>query len=92
MSHFDGVSKWNETVENLMLREALYLLWLLAGVVGLPGSGKKLLVDTLFRLVGVKHGRILIGGTDVTYVPLQKLRSKMAIVAQDPVLFAGTIR
>lgn len=61
-------------------------------MVGLPGSGKKLLVDTLFRLVGVKHGRILIGGTDVTYVPLQKLRSKMAIVAQDPVLFAGTIR
>lgn len=62
------------------------------GVVGLPGSGKKLLVDTLFRLVGVKHGRVLIGGTDLTYVPLQTLRSRMAIVSQDPVLFAGTIR
>jgi len=49
-------------------------------------------VDTLFRLVGVKHGRVLIGGTDLNYVPLQELRSRMAIVAQDPVLFAGTIR
>jgi len=62
------------------------------GVVGLPGSGKELLVDTLFRLVGVKHGRVLIGDTDLTYVPLQELRSRIAIVAQDPVLFAGTIR
>jgi len=62
------------------------------GVVGLPGSGKELLVDTLFRLVGVKNGRVLIGGTDLTYVPLQELRSRIAIVAEDPVLFAGTIR
>ena len=68
------------------------LLWFLAGVVGLPGSGKELLVDTLFRLVGVKNGRVLIGGTDLTYVPLQELRSRIAIVAEDPVLFAGTIR
>jgi len=49
-------------------------------------------VDTLFRLVGVKRGKVLIGDTDLTYVPLQELRSKMAIVAQDPMLFAGTIR
>jgi len=49
-------------------------------------------VDTLFRLVGVKNGRVLIGGTDLTYVPLQELRSRIAIVAEDPVLFAGTIR
>ena len=61
-------------------------------MVGLPGSGKELLVDTLFRLVGVKRGKVLIGDTDLTYVPLQELRSKMAIVAQDPMLFAGTIR
>ncbi|XP_033610701.1 multidrug resistance-associated protein 9 isoform X6 [Cryptotermes secundus] len=62
------------------------------GVVGLPGSGKKLLVDTLFRLVDVEHGKVLIGSTDLTCVPLHKLRSRMAIVPQDPVLFTGTIR
>jgi ABC-type multidrug transport system fused ATPase/permease subunit len=67
-------------------------LHLLAGVVGLPDSGKKLLVDTLFKLVDVKHGKILIGGTDLTCVPLEKLRSIMAIVPQDPVLFTGNIR
>jgi len=60
--------------------------------VGLPDSGKKLLVDTLFKLVDVKHGKILIGGTDLTCVPLEKLRSIMAIVPQDPVLFTGNIR
>ena len=75
-----------------MLREAVCSLSLLAGVVGLPDSGKELLVDTLFRLVDVKHGRVLIGGTDLTYVPVQELRLRMAIVAQDPVLFAGSIR
>lgn len=68
------------------------ILCFLAGVVGLPGSGKKLLVDTLFRLVDIKHGKILIGGTDLTCVPLDKLRSSIAIVPQDPVLFAGSIR
>lgn len=75
----DGMSFRIETGQNI-------------GVVGLPGSGKKLLVDTLFRLVDVIHGKVLIGNTDLTHVPLDKLRSSMVIVPQDPVLFTGTIR
>ncbi|PSN32023.1 hypothetical protein C0J52_18115 [Blattella germanica] len=62
------------------------------GVVGLPGSGKKLLVDALFHLVELTHGKILIGGTDIKTVPLEKLRSSLAIVPQDPILFTGSIR
>ncbi|XP_069684662.1 ATP-binding cassette sub-family C member 12-like isoform X2 [Periplaneta americana] len=62
------------------------------GVVGLPGSGKKLVVDALFRLVELSNGRILVGGTDIARVPLEKLRSSVAIVPQDPVLFTGSIR
>ncbi|KAJ4444816.1 hypothetical protein ANN_06613 [Periplaneta americana] len=61
------------------------------GVVGLPGSGKKLVVDALFRLVELSNGRILVGGTDIARVPLEKLRSSVAIVPQDPVLFTGSI-
>jgi ABC-type multidrug transport system fused ATPase/permease subunit len=46
----------------------------------------------LFRMVELGQGSILIDGTDVSQVPLQVLRSKLAIIPQDPVLLTGTLR
>jgi ABC-type multidrug transport system fused ATPase/permease subunit len=46
----------------------------------------------LFRMVELGEGSILIDGTDVSQVPLQVLRSKLAIIPQDPVLLTGTLR
>lgn len=46
----------------------------------------------LFRMVELNQGRITIDGTDVSQVPLQVLRSKLAIIPQDPVLLTGTLR
>jgi ABC-type multidrug transport system fused ATPase/permease subunit len=46
----------------------------------------------LFRMVELGGGIIKIDGTDVANVPLQVLRSKLAIIPQDPVLLTGTIR
>ena len=68
------------------------LFGIFTGIVGLPGSGKKLIVDALFHLIDILQGKIMIGGTDIMTVPLDKLRSSLAIVPQDPVLFTGTIR
>ncbi|RHY56881.1 hypothetical protein DYB38_001634 [Aphanomyces astaci] len=62
------------------------------GVVGRTGAGKSSLVQTLFRMYPLTDGRIVIDGVDIATVGLRHLRSRMAIVPQNPVLFRGTIR
>ncbi|KAG0253140.1 hypothetical protein BG011_006529 [Mortierella polycephala] len=62
------------------------------GVVGKMGSGKTTLLISLLRVVEAAEGRILIDNVDVLEIGLQDLRSKIAIIPQEPVLFVGTIR
>lgn len=46
----------------------------------------------LLRIVELYSGWIKIDGVDIATVGLKKLRSKIAVIPQDPVLFSGTIR
>ncbi|XP_070559570.1 ATP-binding cassette sub-family C member 9-like [Ptychodera flava] len=46
----------------------------------------------LFRIINTCKGRILIDGIDISHVALRTLRTRLAVIPQDPVLFAGTIR
>jgi ABC-type branched-subunit amino acid transport system ATPase component len=55
--------------------------------VGRSGAGKSSLLAALFRTVEPEGGRLVIDGVDVLGLPLQLLRSRLAIVPQDPVLF-----
>lgn len=60
--------------------------------VGNSGGGKSTLVNLLPRFYDVKSGAVKIDGTDVRDIDIDSLREQIAIVFQDNVLFAGTIR
>ena len=62
------------------------------GVVGRTGSGKTSLMLSLFRLLEACGGGIWIDGVDISRVNLYHLRSRLAIIPQEPTLFSGTIR
>ena len=61
-------------------------------LVGMSGGGKTTLVNLIPRFYDVSRGKILIDGIDVREASLASLRSQIAIVTQDPILFNDTVR
>jgi subfamily B ATP-binding cassette protein MsbA len=61
-------------------------------LVGRSGAGKTTLADLLLRLYDPLEGAIEIDGIDLRQVQRSSLLAQIAVVAQDPFLFDGTIR
>ena len=61
-------------------------------LVGSSGGGKTTICNLLPRFYLCEDGEISIGGTNINDVSTKTLRDKIAFVAQDVFLFAGSIR
>jgi ATP-binding cassette subfamily B protein len=60
-------------------------------IVGPTGAGKTTLMNLIPRFYDPQRGRLLLDGRDVRTLSLESLRRQISMVAQDPVLFSGTI-
>ena len=60
-------------------------------LVGASGAGKSTAITLILRLQDVSGGRVLIDGADVRLVTLASLRSAIAYVGQDALLFDDTV-
>lgn len=60
-------------------------------LVGPSGSGKSTIASLILRFYDPISGSIILNGEDTKNMSLTELRSRMAIVPQDVILFAGTI-
>ncbi len=61
-------------------------------LVGMSGGGKTTLVNLIPRFYDVTSGAILIDGVDIRDATIESVRSQIAIVAQETILFNDTIR
>nr|XP_019009148.1 ABC transporter ABCC.6 [Kwoniella pini CBS 10737]OCF47929.1 ABC transporter ABCC.6 [Kwoniella pini CBS 10737] len=62
------------------------------GIVGATGGGKSTLAKAFFSFVDITKGKIEIDGKDISQIPLGQVRSKLGIIAQDPILLSGSLR
>ncbi|MBW2175930.1 MAG: ABC transporter ATP-binding protein [Deltaproteobacteria bacterium] len=61
-------------------------------IVGPTGSGKTSIINLIIRFYDVASGRILWNGHDIKSIPAHALRSRIALVTQDPTLLSDSVK
>lgn len=61
-------------------------------IAGRTGAGKTTIFKLMLGIYRPSSGKILINGLPIESIPVEDLRSSIACVLQDDVLFAGSIR
>lgn len=88
---YRGVSFGYQTEEVLSNINVIIPKGKIIAVVGPSGGGKTTFVDLLPRFYDAVDGEILIDGTDIRDYRIDDLRSLMAIVTQESILFNDTV-
>jgi len=60
-------------------------------LVGPSGAGKSTVFQLMLRFFGAQSGQIRYDGVDITQLDPAALRRNIAVVAQEPVIFSGSI-
>ena len=82
-NYYQKLSKWEKIIFDY------FFIFYKSGIVGRTGAGKSSLTLSLFRIVEAAQGSIFIDGENIGLLGLGKLRSRLTIIPQDPVLFSG---
>jgi len=64
----------------------------IVALVGMSGGGKTSLVNLIPRFYDVTRGAVLIDDVDIRNASIASLRSQIAIVTQEPILFNDSVR
>ncbi|KAJ3270542.1 Multidrug resistance-associated protein 1 [Terramyces sp. JEL0728] len=80
-----GVSVLKNVSFHILAKEKIAIL-------GRSGSGKSTILMNLLRILEPSEGQILIDGIDTGKISLNQLRSRIAVIPQEPVMLSGTIR
>lgn len=62
------------------------------GIIGSTGSSKSTLIQLIPRIYDPQEGEVLVGGKNVKDYTFDNLRSEIAVVLQQNILFSGTIK
>jgi len=62
------------------------------GIVGRTGSGKSSLLLTLFRMLDLESGSIIVDNVDISTLPRQEVRANLIALPQDAFFLNGTVR
>jgi len=72
---------------NLVIRPGEHL-----GIIGTTGAGKSSMVNLIPRFYDPEEGCVLVDDVDVRELSFDTLRTRIAMVLQETVLFSGTLR
>ncbi|KZT39956.1 P-loop containing nucleoside triphosphate hydrolase protein [Sistotremastrum suecicum HHB10207 ss-3] len=72
---------------NLEVQPGTYI-----ALVGASGSGKSTIIQLIERFYDPIAGKIMIDGQDISELNVQEYRKDIALVSQEPTLYAGTVR
>jgi ABC-type multidrug transport system fused ATPase/permease subunit len=90
--HFDAVSFGHEPARRVLERlDVTIPAGRVVAMVGATGSGKSTFMGLIDRLLVPDGGRISLGGVDLATVAEPALRTSVALVFQEPFLFAGSV-
>jgi ATP-binding cassette subfamily B protein len=91
---FDGVSFHYPRTKREALHDVSFRLepGQTLAIVGASGAGKSTIARLLLRFYEPASGRIAIDGFDLRELDIRSLRENIAVVLQESLVFAGTIR